>query len=245
MALINCPECGKEISNKVQTCPHCGYPYGDLTKESQEMQKVEIISVNLKPDEAAKTKKVLFGFGALLVITIITIIGFSLINTQREKGAFNTYIDNLSNSQSIMLTGGAIAEELNNLTALVWRNSIYEESDRKTDKFTKKSNGIFFDDFNDALTALYNDVETQEKIADLEENQVVVLAIMKDLQNPPKGLENCYETITDLYTAYQSLTDLAINPSGSLQSFSAEKNERVDEFLELYKRLDTQIPDKQ
>lgn len=26
MALINCPECGKEISDKSKTCIHCGYP---------------------------------------------------------------------------------------------------------------------------------------------------------------------------------------------------------------------------
>ena len=26
MALITCPECGKEISDKVTTCPNCGAP---------------------------------------------------------------------------------------------------------------------------------------------------------------------------------------------------------------------------
>ncbi len=26
MALINCPECGKEISDKSEKCIHCGYP---------------------------------------------------------------------------------------------------------------------------------------------------------------------------------------------------------------------------
>ena len=26
MALIKCPECGKEISDKAHTCVHCGYP---------------------------------------------------------------------------------------------------------------------------------------------------------------------------------------------------------------------------
>ena len=26
MALINCPECGKEISDKAEKCIHCGYP---------------------------------------------------------------------------------------------------------------------------------------------------------------------------------------------------------------------------
>ena len=26
MVLIICPECNKEISNKAESCPHCGYP---------------------------------------------------------------------------------------------------------------------------------------------------------------------------------------------------------------------------
>ena len=26
MALIKCPECGKEISDKSKLCIHCGYP---------------------------------------------------------------------------------------------------------------------------------------------------------------------------------------------------------------------------
>ena len=26
MALINCPECNRQISDKAEACPHCGYP---------------------------------------------------------------------------------------------------------------------------------------------------------------------------------------------------------------------------
>ena len=26
MALINCPECNKQISDRAESCPHCGYP---------------------------------------------------------------------------------------------------------------------------------------------------------------------------------------------------------------------------
>ena len=29
MALINCPECGKEISDRVVSCPNCGCPASD------------------------------------------------------------------------------------------------------------------------------------------------------------------------------------------------------------------------
>ncbi|MCC8098701.1 MAG: hypothetical protein LIO78_01360 [Clostridiales bacterium] len=30
MALINCPECGKQISDKAANCIHCGFPLSDL-----------------------------------------------------------------------------------------------------------------------------------------------------------------------------------------------------------------------
>ena len=30
MALIKCPECGKEISDKSKQCIHCGYPLDEL-----------------------------------------------------------------------------------------------------------------------------------------------------------------------------------------------------------------------
>ena len=33
MALIKCKECGKEISDSVNYCPHCGYVY----KKAKEM----------------------------------------------------------------------------------------------------------------------------------------------------------------------------------------------------------------
>ncbi len=43
MALIKCPECGKQISNMADECPHCGYPLNN-TKE-------EVISSELKIEE--------------------------------------------------------------------------------------------------------------------------------------------------------------------------------------------------
>ena len=30
MAMILCPECGKDISDRAVTCPHCGFPIGSL-----------------------------------------------------------------------------------------------------------------------------------------------------------------------------------------------------------------------
>ena len=33
MALIKCPECGKEISDKANVCIHCGYPLNERKED--------------------------------------------------------------------------------------------------------------------------------------------------------------------------------------------------------------------
>lgn len=49
MALIICPECGKEISNKAKCCIHCGYPLDELQNENQNVidDKDNLYSVKL------------------------------------------------------------------------------------------------------------------------------------------------------------------------------------------------------
>ena len=44
MALIHCPECGKEISDKAITCIHCGYPLKEVgqTKEQEKTAQIFI-----------------------------------------------------------------------------------------------------------------------------------------------------------------------------------------------------------
>lgn len=33
MALITCPECGKEVSSAAKTCPNCGFPISNVTND--------------------------------------------------------------------------------------------------------------------------------------------------------------------------------------------------------------------
>ncbi len=40
MGLINCPECGKKISDKASSCPHCGNPIeNDSSKRAKKTKK--------------------------------------------------------------------------------------------------------------------------------------------------------------------------------------------------------------
>jgi DNA-directed RNA polymerase subunit RPC12/RpoP len=66
MALIKCPECGREISDKAAACPECAYPIKALTIEA-----------------TAKRWKALELFGALaVVIGVVWIIAGSLAQTE-------------------------------------------------------------------------------------------------------------------------------------------------------------------
>src|SRR5690242_21822291 len=35
MALINCPECGKQVSTAAKSCPNCGYPVAEHVPKTQ------------------------------------------------------------------------------------------------------------------------------------------------------------------------------------------------------------------
>ena len=38
MALIKCPECGKDVSTSAEACPHCGFP---IKNNAANKQKAE------------------------------------------------------------------------------------------------------------------------------------------------------------------------------------------------------------
>lgn len=52
MALINCPECGKEVSDKATVCIHCGYPMTD-EKDSENFNNIEYLELLTKLEQAA------------------------------------------------------------------------------------------------------------------------------------------------------------------------------------------------
>lgn len=241
MALISCPECGKEISDKVKACPHCGYPIAPEVEQntsSRSPQQVEVVSVKVDPK---KSKKIIIGIVAAVTLIIVCALAVIAMNRQKEAAARAAYIDNLTLARSTMLSGGAKAERLCNLTKSVWYNTIYKEFSLETDPFTK-TDGKYNEDFNVSLAALYADSDTLSTISDIKENQEAVAGIIRNLQSPPDDLEACFETIEAMYDVYSNFTNLAISPSGSLQSYSENFSTYDNDFMRLYEKLNTQIP---
>lgn len=67
MALIKCPECGKEISDKADSCPNCGY---SMNSENEK------VSFNLKAKRTGGTSK---KSKILIIVLILLFIGVGAI----------------------------------------------------------------------------------------------------------------------------------------------------------------------
>lgn len=46
MALIKCPECGKQVSDKAEFCPNCGYP---ISKKVNTTVRIKVNAPELSP----------------------------------------------------------------------------------------------------------------------------------------------------------------------------------------------------
>ena len=48
MALMKCPECGREISDKASSCPGCGCPIEEFESEKQKTEKADLLVETVK-----------------------------------------------------------------------------------------------------------------------------------------------------------------------------------------------------
>ena len=66
MALVICPECGKEASSKAKVCPNCGYPLSEVSEAAQVAEQT-----GKKPRKSHS--------GGKIVRTIIIVVGIVLV----------------------------------------------------------------------------------------------------------------------------------------------------------------------
>lgn len=234
---ILCEECGTEIPEGMEACPNCGCPIPakeEVIKEAP--QKVEVTAVNL-PQMNQNIKKYVTIICVVILAIIVALFAGSKAKEQRlaEEAAQRSenYASTLGTVPNTMLFGAIEAEKAGNLIKSVWYNAIYEERDSKTDKYTRPD-GWWVDDFNEALGNLFSDSSFISTISSIESNQKLVAGLMKDLKNPPEEHRDAYEAIKELYEAYTALTNLIINPTGSLQTFSQNFIEADTAFMNCY-----------
>ena len=83
--------------------------------------------------------------------SVVAVVGIFVGVQQKQASDRAAYIASLNELRAQTIRGGSVAEKMCNLTKQVWYNTIYEERDSITDKYTR-SGGVFHDDFNTSLS---------------------------------------------------------------------------------------------
>lgn len=244
-----CAECGTELEDGLAMCFRCGCPVGAdsggmVSVDSQQMG-------TLSRKERGSGLKWLFAVVMALVIVLMALVIGILwyrvriateevmrlsreIKTEEESvQRGQEYLDNLQLVTDTMLAGAVDAENCCNLIVQVWNNAIWEKEDDTTDQYTM-TDGHFVEDFNDALNNLFADPEFSLQIDNIVENQAIVNSIVGQLKNPPEEYKSAHESLSECYDAYLTFTGLAVNPTGSLNTFSEDFENADTEFLHCY-----------
>ena len=101
MALIICPECGKEVSDKAENCIHCGYPLKAHLGIKKTANKTNYI-------------KYIIAIGILMLVCIVIAFGFKAIDKIKETNnnslVFKSAEKNFTTLENIVVTKGIITD---------------------------------------------------------------------------------------------------------------------------------------
>ncbi len=264
MAMINCPSCGNPISDKATECIHCGHVLNSpaqkvcpecgavLEKEllvcnkcgcplHDDSEKKDVITHSSEASQVKSKKR--FGWKIVLVLILVALIlvgalfGLKIFLDKKESERIENYKSDLTSVVYSMLSGGTTTEDCGRLIRQVWYNSIYEERDSSTDKYTLNSYGAFYDDFNDALGNLFSDPTFSSDISKIEKNQTEVSDGMKELVDPPESQREAYTALQEVYSAYLEFTNHIVNPSGNYSSFSSTFDSLLNKFANTVSKM--------
>lgn len=96
MAMMTCPECGKQISDQAVSCPNCGYV---LSKRPKRQAEDSYLQSN-------RTVRIVTGSLAVLLLCLVTAVSF--YNWGLSVGKKNSFVESSSDSLS-----ESLAESLN------------------------------------------------------------------------------------------------------------------------------------
>jgi len=185
----------------------------------------------------------------LLFITLLTLLGCNDKTDEYREELLNVADDILSNSAEVenileqysriwnftIKSNGAILVEDMMSEMNLDRNDIEKH-------FTINAAGNIPDDFSLNIFSLQDHLRDVGKIALIEETSRIIRDSVSELNNPPSGFDNAFNELLDLYDVSEEYLEMALNPTGSLQSFNENKNRLSSDILSKYKRIEVLVP---
>ena len=254
MALINCPNCNKEISDKAKVCVGCGYQiFDDVNVEKIIMDCPECGVVTdgmtdicsncgyplklfeLKDNEKSKNKSLFkkkwFWVLAVCFVLLISIVLFVSNNTRTEN--YNTEI---CTAVDEIMAVSSDAENVGNQICSVWNNAIWDKDNENTAKYTSGTK-----DFNEALSNLFADEEFIGKITAIRDKQSEIDTYLGKLKNPPEKFEDAYDEFKELYYAYSDYVDFVILCKGSYNTYTEDLAKKSSALMESFREIKVEL----
>lgn len=177
-----------------------------------------------------------------------------------NNAAVTEYREELQSTADEMLTIAADAEDILNMYASVWSHSIQSrgsitvsemanitglnESEVR-EHFVINSIGNIPDDFSTNVQSMVSYYKTTGKLDEIEMTSEDIKKKISELNNPPEGYTDVYNELLDMYIYIEEYTGLALNPTGSLQSFNDNREQLTSDILGKYTRIEVVMPSEE
>lgn len=168
----HCTECGVELEEGMTECPNCGCPVDDTIGQETDEKPQKVEVTGVK---VTKKIKVIIGIViALLVVGGATVFGVTQYQKKKAAEEYAQRVEEYSdnlNLATVTMLTGASDAES---SANLIKQVWYNAIYEKRDDETDKytrPKGYFVSDFNDALGNLYADSSFSSKVSSIEDNQ--------------------------------------------------------------------------
>ena len=116
MALINCPECNREVSDKAASCPHCGYKLNPIEEQTKSVDSEGDVQKE-KEKKSINIKTILILLCAVILIGVICVAAIKILNSPIRKAKTAYQSEDLETYKSLL--GDLTEEEKDELSDMI------------------------------------------------------------------------------------------------------------------------------
>lgn len=229
MPFIKCRFCDKQFSDKLTICPFCKRDAAlDSTSHarrdtSSDTHKTMAPEPGRESVIASSSRRYI---SPIIVVSVIVALGTSLLGYRfyqgvEKRNASREFAALVGSVSGKLITLGANSQDVVDEINKEWREAIFSE-DRKRD-------------FNDAILEVRT--KRSSDISSLKRLSEEISTDIKNM-NPAEGKEQDYQRLKELYLLFNRYADMAISPSGSLQTYSEQNSKLTVEIKSAIKELE-------
>lgn len=200
-----------------------------------------------------------------ITILVILISLFTLLaGCNSDKEEKQKYIEQVKSINEKILSSSTVSEKVINSYSKIWLEAIengitLEKFAELLDTTNTNVNTIYsahhmgvglledneyskVEDFNEAITIAETHYKKTGDIETINSARASIQSSIKEIALPPEEYQSIYNELFELYKNYEKYVDLAIDPSGSLQSYTSKAQSLSPEIVSGVKAVSARLP---